>query len=156
MTTLILMIVAAVAGVVAGRGHRRAAGRSARFRSGWASRCSWPRGLFTWRNLRRRRAPTDAGTLDLQGTKLALGLAGNFALGALMTLGIGHVCAVHDSRRPARHERDGRVPDHDGVVRVPDAHRAARVRAEAGLLAASRRWHWRSAAFRPCSSPRSS
>ena len=29
------------------------------------------------------------GTLDLQGTKLAIGLVGNFLLGALMTLGIG-------------------------------------------------------------------
>lgn len=31
----------------------------------------------------------NAGTLTLSGTLLALGLAGNFALGALMTLGIG-------------------------------------------------------------------
>jgi uncharacterized membrane protein YfcA len=31
----------------------------------------------------------NAGTLALSGTLLALGLAGNFALGALMTLGIG-------------------------------------------------------------------
>jgi uncharacterized membrane protein YfcA len=31
----------------------------------------------------------DVGRLDLQGVKLALGLAGNFLLGALMTLGIG-------------------------------------------------------------------
>jgi hypothetical protein len=33
--------------------------------------------------------PVDAGTLALSGVKLALGLIGNFILGALMTLGIG-------------------------------------------------------------------
>jgi uncharacterized membrane protein YfcA len=34
-------------------------------------------------------ASVDVGTLSLAGVKLALGLLGNFALGALMTLGIG-------------------------------------------------------------------
>jgi uncharacterized membrane protein YfcA len=43
--------------------------------------------IFTWRNL--GYGGTETGTLDLQGMKLVLGLAGNFALGALMTLGIG-------------------------------------------------------------------
>jgi uncharacterized membrane protein YfcA len=43
--------------------------------------------LFTWRNLGGGGA--EAGTIALSGVKLALGLAGNFALGALMTLGIG-------------------------------------------------------------------
>ena len=31
--------------------------------------------------------------------------------------------ALPDPRQPARHEPDGRVPHHDGVVRVPDAGR---------------------------------
>ena len=44
-------------------------------------------GLFAWRNL--GGGGTAVGTIDLQGTKLVLGLVGNFALGALMTLGIG-------------------------------------------------------------------
>ena len=43
--------------------------------------------LFTYRNL--GGGGTSVGTIDLQGTKLVLGLVGNFALGALMTLGIG-------------------------------------------------------------------
>jgi uncharacterized membrane protein YfcA len=43
--------------------------------------------IFAWRNL--GGGGTSAGTIDLHGTKLVLGLAGNFVLGALMTLGIG-------------------------------------------------------------------
>lgn len=43
--------------------------------------------LFAWRNL--GGGGTEAGTIGLQGIRLALGLAGNFVLGALMTLGIG-------------------------------------------------------------------
>jgi uncharacterized membrane protein YfcA len=43
--------------------------------------------IFAWRNL--GGGGTQAGTIDLHGVKLALGLAGNFMLGALMTLGIG-------------------------------------------------------------------
>src|SRR5262252_1983559 len=34
-------------------------------------------------------APGGAGTLSLDGTRLAIGLAGNFILGALMMLGVG-------------------------------------------------------------------
>jgi uncharacterized membrane protein YfcA len=86
MTTLILMIAAAVAGSWLGA----------------SIVASWPKRniqigmglallvaavLFTWKNL--GLAATEVGTLDLTGAKLALGLVGNFALGALMTLGIG-------------------------------------------------------------------
>ena len=28
---------------------------------------------------------------------------------------------LHDPRQPARHEPDGGIPDHDGIVRLPDA-----------------------------------
>ena len=51
--------------------------------------------LFTYRNLPsitgnpNLLSGRDNGTLDLQGAKLAIGLVGNFVLGALMTLGIG-------------------------------------------------------------------
>jgi uncharacterized membrane protein YfcA len=52
--------------------------------------------LFAWRNVSEMShtaslvtGGTGQGTLDLQGWKLAVGLAGNFMLGALMTLGIG-------------------------------------------------------------------
>jgi uncharacterized membrane protein YfcA len=84
--TLVFMIAAAVAGAWLGAGIV----------------ASWPKryvqigmglallvaaALFVWRNL--GGSGSDAGTMDLQGMKLVLGLAGNFALGALMTLGIG-------------------------------------------------------------------
>jgi hypothetical protein len=85
-TTLILMIAAAVLGAWLGAGIV----------------ASWPKryiqigmgfallvaaGLFTWRNL--GGTGTAEGTIDLHGMLLVIGLIGNFALGALMTLGIG-------------------------------------------------------------------
>jgi uncharacterized membrane protein YfcA len=86
MATLILMITAAVlgawlgAGIVAGWPKRN-------IQIGMGLALLAAAGLFTWRNL--GGSGSEAGTLGLEGTKLALGLAGNFALGALMTLGIG-------------------------------------------------------------------
>ncbi|MEZ5317604.1 MAG: sulfite exporter TauE/SafE family protein [Vicinamibacterales bacterium] len=86
VTTLVLMIAAAVSGAWIGAGIV----------------ASWPKrwvqvgmgcalivaaSLFAWSNL--GGGATTVGTLDLTGVKLALGLAGNFALGSLMTLGIG-------------------------------------------------------------------
>jgi uncharacterized membrane protein YfcA len=86
MTTLILMIAAAVAGSWLGAGV--VAGwpkRNVQIGMGFALLVA--AGLFTWRNL--GGGGTTEGTLDLTGTKLVLGLAGNFVLGALMSLGIG-------------------------------------------------------------------
>ena len=86
VTTLILMIGAAVAGAWLGSGI--VAGwpkRNIQIGMGFALLVA--AGLFTWRNLGLTAA--EVGTLDLQGAKLALGLVGNFVLGALMTLGIG-------------------------------------------------------------------
>ncbi len=86
LLTLVLMIAAAVAGAWLGAG----------IVAGWPKRniqigmgCALlvAAGLFAWRNL--GGGGTAVGTIDLQGVKLVLGLAGNFALGALMTLGIG-------------------------------------------------------------------
>jgi len=86
VTTLILMIIAAVAGAWLGAG----------IVAGWPKKnvqvgmgCALlvAAALFAWRNL--GGGGTDSGTIGLAGMKLALGLAGNFALGALMTLGIG-------------------------------------------------------------------
>jgi uncharacterized membrane protein YfcA len=85
-TTLILMIAAAVsgawlgAGIVAGWPKRK-------IQIGMGLALLVAAGLFAWRNL--GGAGTETGTIALEGGKLALGLAGNFALGALMTLGIG-------------------------------------------------------------------
>ena len=84
--TLILMIIAAVAGSWLGAGV--VAGwpkRNIQIGMGFALLVA--AALFTWRNL--GGGGTEAGTIGLSGLKLGLGLAGNFALGALMTLGIG-------------------------------------------------------------------
>ena len=86
-TTLILMIIAAVAGAYLGAGI--VAGWSKRnVQIGMGFALLVAAALFALRNL-GYLGGTTAGTTDLQGVKLALGLAGNFSLGALMTLGIG-------------------------------------------------------------------
>ena len=86
MTTLILMIGAAVLGSWLGAGVVASwPKRNIQLGMGFALLVA--AGLFTWRNL--GGGGTVIGTLDLTGVKLALGLVGNFALGALMTLGIG-------------------------------------------------------------------
>jgi uncharacterized membrane protein YfcA len=84
--TLIFMIMAAVAGSYLGAGV--VAGWPKRnIQIGMGIALIVAAALFTWRNL--GGAGTATGTIGLEGTKLVLGLAGNFALGALMTLGIG-------------------------------------------------------------------
>jgi uncharacterized membrane protein YfcA len=86
IATLVLLIVAAVmgawlgAGVVAGWPKRN-------IQIGMGFALLVAAGLFTWRNL--GGGAVDEGTLGLSGIKLVLGFLGNFALGALMTLGIG-------------------------------------------------------------------
>ena len=85
-TTLILMIGAAVAG--AWLGANIVAGwpkRNIQLGMGFALLVA--AALFAWRNL--GGGGTETGTTGLEGTKLVLGLLGNFGLGALMTLGIG-------------------------------------------------------------------
>jgi len=84
--TLILMILAAVVGAWVGAGVV-ASWPKRTIQIGMGLALIVAAGLFAWRNL--GGTGTEAGTIDLQGTKLVLGLAGNFALGALMTLGIG-------------------------------------------------------------------
>lgn len=87
MTTLISMIAAAVIGAWLGAGVI----------SKWPRRrVQWGMGIalfvaasiFAAQNLGLMPSGTE-GTFALTGTKLYLGLAGNFLLGALMTLGIG-------------------------------------------------------------------
>jgi uncharacterized membrane protein YfcA len=94
-TTLALMIGASVAGAWLGAG----------IVAGWPKRniqiglglaLMVLAFLFAWRNIVEASGSTSLvtggsgeGTLDLQGVKLAIGLAGNFMLGAFMTLGIG-------------------------------------------------------------------
>jgi uncharacterized membrane protein YfcA len=87
MFTLVSMIIAAVAGAWLGAGVV----------AKWSRRkVQWGMGIalfvaasiFTAMNLGLMPGGTE-GTLALSGTRLYLGLAGNFLLGALMTLGIG-------------------------------------------------------------------
>jgi uncharacterized membrane protein YfcA len=94
-TTLILMIAAAVAGAFLGAGVVASwPKRKVQIGMGGALLCA--AALFTYKNLpsitghpNLLSGVDDTGTLDLQGVRLAVGLVGNFALGALMTLGIG-------------------------------------------------------------------
>jgi uncharacterized membrane protein YfcA len=84
--TLILMIAAAVAGAWIGAGIV-ASWPKKTIQIGMGFALVIAAALFAWRNL--GSGGTVTGTTDLQGVKLALGLVGNFMLGALMTLGIG-------------------------------------------------------------------
>jgi uncharacterized membrane protein YfcA len=97
--TLILMIAASVAGAYLGAGV--VAKWPKRYvQIGMGSALIVAAALFSWRNLveggllssegaKLVTGGSGAGTLDLTGSKLIIGLAGNFMLGALMTLGIG-------------------------------------------------------------------
>jgi uncharacterized membrane protein YfcA len=84
--TLIAMIVAAVAGAYLGAGIV-AGWPKRRVQIGMGVALLIAAAVFAWRNL--GGSGTEAGTLGLSGVHLVLGLAGNFMLGALMTLGIG-------------------------------------------------------------------
>ncbi len=84
--TLILMIVAACAGAWIGAGIvANWPKRTVQIGMGLALLVA--AALFTWKNL--GMSASETGTLGLDGVKLVLGLAGNFVLGALMSLGIG-------------------------------------------------------------------
>jgi hypothetical protein len=65
--------------------------------------------------------PGGGEALGVRGMPLALAIAGNLVLGALMTLGIGLYAPCDDPGEPARHEPARRVSHHDGVLRVPHA-----------------------------------
>ena len=86
----------------------------------------------------RQILPLGGEALGVRGVLLVVAIAGNFMLGALMTLGIGLYAPVHDPHQPARDEPDDGVSNHDGVLRVPDAGRqpALHPRARYSLRAA--------------------
>jgi uncharacterized membrane protein YfcA len=92
--TLILMIGAAVAGAFFGAGVV-ASWPKRTVQIGMGSALLAAAALFTYKNLPSLTghpnllSGSDAGTLGLAGGLLVVGLVGNFALGALMTLGIG-------------------------------------------------------------------
>lgn len=92
--TLIFMIVAAVAGAYLGAGIV-AKWPKRTIQIGMGSALLVGAVLFAYKNMPSITGQPNLlsgvgdGTLDLQGTRLVIGLVGNFALGALMTLGIG-------------------------------------------------------------------
>jgi len=86
VTTLVLMILAAVTGAWLGAGIV-ASWPKRKVQIGMGFALIVAAALFAWRNL--GGGASDVGTLGLSGFRLVLGLVGNFLLGALMTLGIG-------------------------------------------------------------------
>ncbi len=92
--TLILMIIAAVAGAYLGAGTV-ASWPKRTIQIGMGSALLVAACLFAYKNMPsitgqpNLLSGTGDGTLDLQGMRLVIGLVGNFILGALMTLGIG-------------------------------------------------------------------
>jgi uncharacterized membrane protein YfcA len=94
ITTLILMILAAVLGAWLGAGVV-ASWPKRKVQIGMGSALLVAAALFTYKNLPSITGQPnllsggEVGTLGLEGVRLAIGIIGNFALGALMTLGIG-------------------------------------------------------------------
>lgn len=86
--TLVLMIATAVAGSWFGAGRVAHWPRRA-IQIGMGIALLVAAGFFLAR-LMAWMPSSDAGTLDLTGTRLALGLAGSFLLGTIMPLGIGY------------------------------------------------------------------
>ena len=123
--TLVLMIAAAVAGswfgagVVSGWPRRNIQIGMGLARCSSRPRCSCSRSSSI--------APGEGDALVADGRRLAIGVAVNFLLGRPDGGGRGAVRPVHDPRGAARHEPHGGVPDHDGLVRVPDADRQPEV-----------------------------
>ncbi len=86
LRTLVAMIAAAVLGAWLGAGIvARWPRRTVQIGMGFALLCA--AGLFLMKQL--NLFPEGGVSFSLDGTRLVIGLAGNFALGALMTLGIG-------------------------------------------------------------------
>jgi uncharacterized membrane protein YfcA len=86
LRTLIAMIAAAVLGAWLGAGIvSRWPRRAVQIGMGFALICA--AGLFLMKQL--NLFPGGGASLSLEGTRFWVGMAGNFALGALMTLGIG-------------------------------------------------------------------
>ena len=86
MRTLVLLIAAAVAGAWLGAGVVATWPRR-KIQVGMGVALLAAAGIFTMTNL--GLLPAGGGALGLDGARLGIGLAGNFVLGALMTLGIG-------------------------------------------------------------------
>ena len=101
--TLVLMIATAVAGSWFGAGRRRRMPRRA-IQVGMGVALLVAAGLPLRQGCTSRCRRADVGTLDLTGTRLALGLAGSFFLGAIMPLGIGYYAPCMILVSAARHE----------------------------------------------------
>jgi len=135
MTTLFAMIGAAVAGAWLGAGGRVGLVAPAR-----AGRHGGPaaRGRRDHRGARHGSVPGGGGALGLSGTALAIGVAGNFILGAVMTLGIGLYAPCMILVALLGMNAKTAYPDHDGLVRVPHAGGQRALRAIGPLRPARR------------------
>ena len=101
-----------------------------------------------------RILPLGGEALGVRGVLLALvAIAGNFLLGALMTLGIGLYAPCMILVSLLGMNPTDRVPDHDGLVRVPDAGRQPPLHPRALPTACRAPSASPSAAFPACSSP---
>jgi uncharacterized membrane protein YfcA len=85
MTTLILLIVASILGMWIGAGITTKWPRR-KIQIGMGIALLAAAAFLLYKIFTK---PAEVGSLDLQGTKLWIGIAGNFLLGALMSLGIG-------------------------------------------------------------------
>ena len=119
---------------LAGRRASCRAGRAGGSRSGWACCCSSRPASCVARVT--GFVPGGGDALGLRGPRLAIGIAGNFMLGALMTLGIGLYAPCMILVALLGMNDDGGVSDHDGVVRVPDAGGVGPLRALGALRSA--------------------
>jgi uncharacterized membrane protein YfcA len=86
--TLILMIIAAVAGAWIGAGFVAGLPRR-RVQIGMGLALLMAGSIILVRQLNEQAVKLEVGTIALSGGKLAIGIAGNFVLGALMTIGVG-------------------------------------------------------------------
>ena len=68
----------------------------------------------------------------MRGVQLVVAIAGNFLLGALMSLGIGLYAPCMILVGLLGMSETHGVPDHDGIVRVPDAGRQPEVHPREG------------------------
>ncbi len=118
--TLVLMILASVLGAWLGAGYVASWSRR-KIQIGMGVALLTAAALFSDEEP-RPVSSTGGDALGLTGTKLlARRLDRQFHLRRADDARYRRLRALHDPRQPARHEPGGRVPHHDGLLRLPDA-----------------------------------
>ena len=67
--------------------------------------------------------PAEGDATQLEGFRLYTAMVGNFCFGALMMIGIGAYAPIMVMVNLAGHEHESGFSDHDGLLRLFDAHR---------------------------------